>query len=278
MTSSATPARSWPAWGGKKYWIVCQNGMQKVMVYRLNFFAWFLVEGLGFLVMAYLWLSIYRQGNQVGSYSLATLLCYFAVSRVIGMTVMSDDMVRQINDDISQGRLVNFLLKPISYAKKLFFQNVGEIIIASIYTLPIAIPLAYYFRDQLSFTASRIALFLLAILIASCMDFFFNYLIGMLTFYSENIYGIIFLSWTVTGIFSGRVVPIDLLPSALQHLADFLPFKYVLFIPLSIITGRMTIADSVVELAFGFAWVILLWYGGRLLFNHGIKRYEGYGI
>ncbi|NTW22153.1 ABC transporter permease [Candidatus Falkowbacteria bacterium] len=264
--------------GLKKYWIVCQNGMQKVMVYRLNFFAWFFVEGLGFLVMAYIWLSIYKQGNQVGSYTLATLLCYFAISRVLGMVVTSDDMARQINEDISQGRLVNFLLKPISYSKKLFFQNTGEIIIAAIYTLPVAIPVAYYFRDQLAFTATRILLFLIAIMIACFMDFFFNYLIGTLTFYSENIFGIIFLSWTITGIFSGRVVPIDLLPGFLQHLADFLPFKYVLFIPLSIISGRIDPSAAVVELGFGLAWVIALWYAGRLIFNSGLKRYEGYGI
>lgn len=264
--------------GLKKYWIVCQNGMQKVMVYRLNFFAWFLVEGLSFLVMTYLWLSIYKQGSQVGSYSLAALLAYFAITRVIGMAILSDDLMRQINEDINQGRLVNFLLKPISYSKKLISQNIGEIIIASTYTLPIAIPLAYFFRNELELTFTRICLFFISLIIAASIDFFFHYLIGVLTFYMENIFGIIYMTWNLTGIFSGRLVPLDLLPNIIQRVAEWLPFKYILFTPLSIITGRLTTISALRELSFGLIWIITLWYFGQLIFRKGLKRYEGYGI
>jgi len=220
MINNDTLARGWSVLGGKKYWIICQNGMQKIMVYRLNFFAWFVVEGLSFLVMAYLWLSIYKQGNQIGTYSLVGLLSYFAITRVIGMAVMTGDMVRQINDDISQGRLINFLLKPVSYCGKMFSQNLGEIFVASIYTLPVALPLIYFFRDELAFTLPRIGLFIISIAIAASVDFFFYYLLGMLTFFMENIFGVIFFAWMAANIFSGRTVPIDLLPAYLHYISN----------------------------------------------------------
>lgn len=73
------------------------------------------------------------------------------------------------------------------------------------------------------------------------------------------------------------VAPVGLLPGAMQTLARFLPFRYMIGFPVEVLTGRL----SAGEVAFGFlaqaGWTALALGLSWLTWRAGIRRYAAVG-
>lgn len=104
------------------------------------------------------------------------------------------------------------------------------------------------------------------------------YTIGLFAFFSQNIHGYMFLAWTVESLFSGRMIPLDIMPNWLSNLANLLPFKYSLYIPMQIITNRISNTMAMQELMVGGAWLVMFLIFSVWVYRKGIKKYDGYGI
>ncbi len=87
-----------------------------------------------------------------------------------------------------------------------------------------------------------------------------------------------FLFEMIYGLFSGEMIPLDILPPAVNQLNQFLPFKYLLYFPVSLFLGKVT---AVREIIFGLgvsaAWLILFLWLYRRLRARSAKAYESYG-
>lgn len=261
-----------------KYWLLVRMGMQNMMIYRFNFFSWFLVEGIGILIMAYIWMSVYSEGGTVGTYSLRDMVVYYVVSRVVGMIVVTDDIAYRSSDDIMTGKILNNFLKPLNYLKSLFAINLGGITASLFLSLPVIVVLLLIFHNAIAFSTLRVLLFVLALVLAAIINFLIATLFGMLSFFMENIVGMIFFNWIMINLFSGRMLPLDILPSSIRLISDWLPFRFTAFSPLQIITSKLSLADSWHELLLAGIWVIILVIANKAMFKKGITRYEGYGI
>ena len=248
-----------------------------MMAYRFNFYTWFLVDSLNIMVISYIWLSIYKQGNTVGNYSLKNLISYFVLSRVISMAIGNRSTSDDVAEDIRQGRLSNYLLKPINYFWSNYFITIGELISNSILTIPLVIITLYFFHSSLVLSIDRIVLFLLSLLVSSALGFCIWYFLGMLTFYMDNIFGPQFMLWLLFSVFSGRTAPLDIMPAVISNIANLLPFKYMLFIPMQIINGSFSIATSINNLLLGFVWILCLYLFSMVFYNFGLKKYESNG-
>lgn len=248
-----------------------------MLAYRFNFFSWFAVEGLNVLVMCYIWLSVYSQGSAVGNYSLRGLISYFILSRIISMVVSDRSTSDTMQNDISQGRLTNYLLKPVIYPLSLYAKGLGETIASIILTIPVGLVFIYFLSDTINLSIERVGLFIISLALSSVIGFFIWFIVGLLSFYMENIFGVQFMFWLVLSVFSGRTVPLDILPETIQHVADILPFKYLLFIPLQIINGTVTTTNALHGLLIALIWLLVLIIISQIIYRSGLKKYEGQG-
>ena len=89
------------------------------------------------------------------------------------------------------------------------------------------------------------------------------------SFWTENIVGLVWLRGAVTDILSGAVVPLALLPSPLAVVAHLSPFQAIVYIPLSLYLGR---ASALPELGIQLVWVIVLWFLARAVWASGLRR------
>jgi ABC-2 type transport system permease protein len=261
-----------------KYFLFIKIGMQEMMMYRFNFFSWFFVEGIGALIMAYIWLSIYKEGNVVGGYSLRDMIVYYVVSRIIGMIVIADDIAYKVSDDIHNGKLINNILKPINYLRSVFATNLGATITALLLSLPVVVLILTLFPNYINPSLFSILLFILSLLLATAISFLTTTIVGMVAFFMDNIVGVIFLNWMLLSLFSGRMLPNDIMPSYVQTISNYLPYKYMTFSSLQIITSKISIRDSIIDVLISFFWVLVLAVINKYIFKIGIKRYESYGI
>ncbi len=261
----------------RKYLTFFKNSVQVGMTYRFNFYSWFLVEGINILVACYIWLSVYKQGNTVGNYSLRALISYFVLSRIVSMTVNDHGTSDNVNTDVSQGRLTNYLLKPINYSFSLYMKNAGDIFVAMIFVIPFGLAFVYYLGNTIEFSLYTCVYFLISLVLASSISFFIWLIVGCLTFFMENTFGAQFMLWLIYSVFSGRTAPLDLMPNVVKNIANLLPFKYTLFIPLQIINGTMSKDLILSSLFYGLIWTFTLWLISHYIYKIGIKKYEGEG-
>ncbi|KKR21428.1 MAG: hypothetical protein UT48_C0008G0005 [Parcubacteria group bacterium GW2011_GWE2_39_37] len=267
-------AKGGSAWGGKKYWVIFKNKLQASFAYRVNFFASFIAEGLSLVIIVYLWLSIYHQGGKIGNYTLGGLILYFIISKFINLTVRSYDAARYVGEIIRLGDFNNYLLKPLSFFGHTvaYFSAVitYNLIIFSILFSPLL------FFGKIEFTIVNLFYFFISLIIAFFLNFLFYYAVGISSFFFGYIAGLNFMMWGINSFFSGNLIPIDLFPKYLVTINNFLPFKYMVFVPISIITNKYTENEIFLNLFFGLSWVLILVIFTNVLYKKGIKKYEAY--
>lgn len=256
----------------KKYWIIFKNKLQESFAYRINFLASFFAEGLSLVIMLYLWLSIYHQGNQVGSYSLSGLIIYFIISKYINLTVKSYDAARYVGEMIRLGDFNNYLLKPLSFFGHTISYHLGIVInnffIFSILFSPILIWVNFHATPLIFFY------FIISLILAFLVNFLFYYSIGVSSMYFGYIAGFNFLMMGINSFFSGSLLPVDLFPKYITVINNFLPFKYIVYVPIAIITNKFSQTEILVNLFSGLAWSMILWFIGFQIFKYGTKKYE----
>ena len=260
-----------------KYLLIVKNTIQENLVYRFSTFAVFVGETLVFVFFFYLWTSIYSSGQQIGSYSLKGIISYYLVFNFIFLTTKNNNTAWIAGEEIRRGELTNVMLKPISYLGYLLSHAIGLLLYClAIYSLVyffLLIALRNYI--DLPNNIATILLFTALAILGFFINFFVAYLVGIMAFWLGQIIGLNFAVMSLVTFFEGGLMPLDLLPNFVTRINDFLPFKYVVFVPISVFTGRIGFSWELFLIPLG--WVLFLLFLVKIIYRKGLKKYEGYG-
>ncbi|MBI2012459.1 ABC-2 family transporter protein, partial [Candidatus Curtissbacteria bacterium] len=109
----------------KKYWLVAKNTWAETVTYRLNFVMWRLRVTLQLLTMFFLWQAILPRGQTLFGYDQSLMLTYILGTSLISAFVIASRSY-SVGDEINQGNLSNFLIKPINYFLYHFSRDIGD--------------------------------------------------------------------------------------------------------------------------------------------------------
>jgi ABC-2 type transport system permease protein len=261
----------------KKYLKVLGNNLQSTLIYRLNSLVFILSQFFIFGVFFYLWSSVYRQGGQVGDYSLAQMIFYYLAVSFLNVAFNVADTAKMVGEDIRQGQLNNFLTKPVNY----FFYKTsavgGRLLYNGIVALAACGLIGWLLAGYLdfSFQAQNLLVFLLLAGLGFCVNYLIFYFIGLTTFWLGFVLGFNYIMQMISSFLEGSLIPLDLLPGFVVDINNWLPFKYAVFTPISVLTGRLPVSLSLFLTP--LAWIAALYIINQLVFKAGLKKYEGFG-
>lgn len=155
----------------KKYTTLISIGFSKMLAWRFAFLMITVGAVVSWLVMIIFWRAVYAAGNQIGSFTLEQLVLYYTANTII-LIVMNYSFVWDVSNDLHEGRLSEYLLKPISYVVLRFLREFGT---RAASLVAVAIPLIgvlYYFRNMIPSSPSTWILF--------CVTLFFGYIVTAL--------------------------------------------------------------------------------------------------
>lgn len=261
----------------KKYLAIFNNSFQTSLAFRFNFFAMFFSEGLSLLVMIYLWFSIYSQGNLIGGFSFKELIAYYILTKALYLSLSAQDIGWVVGDIINLGQINSYFVKPINFIGYNLASNLAVVFYRSIIYLPIGLLAIYIFSIDIFDSYYTLMFFIIFILIAYIINFLFFYIIGILTFFLGYVQGLNMTMQVVSSFFSGKIAPVSLFPLGLFLLANFLPFKFIVYVPVSILTGKILFQDIPILLLIGCIWILVLYLLARFIYNKGVKKYEAFG-
>ncbi|MCF3648269.1 ABC transporter permease [Synoicihabitans lomoniglobus] len=262
-----------------KYRHVFNVGLQSNIVYRWNFALRAAFSLLHLVFVFVLWGAAFQGHDTIGGFSLDQTLTYFICLLVLQFFIGAFNEDYQISEEIRNGLINQFLLKPINYFLYRFVIFVSARLVSGLLALlplVIALPLL---GDYLTFPDEpwRIAVGIPAAFMSAMIQFTIAYIFGMLTFWFLEIQSFVILSMAIESLLGGQVFPLDLLPDTLFRISQFLPYYYQMYFPAAIFTGRIDQAVAVQGLAIQAFWVVVLLGVANLLWQRGLKRHTAVG-
>ncbi|MFI5335995.1 MAG: ABC transporter permease [Opitutales bacterium] len=262
-----------------KYRHVFLVGLQSNLVYRWNFALRGFFSLFHLAVVFILWTAAYKGSPTIGGFNVAQTMTYFVMLLVLQFFIGAFNEDYLISEEIRNGLINQFLLKPINYfAYRFTIYGAARLVTGLLVLLPLAVALPAL-RDYLTLPHEwwRPALGVPAILLAGVIQFSIAYCFGLLTFWFLEIQGFVILSLAVETLLGGQMFPLDLMPHWIFRLSQFLPFYYQMYFPAAILTGRIDRALALEGFAMQIVWVLLLLGLNRVLWTRGLRRHTAVG-
>lgn len=234
----------------------------------------FLVEPIVYLTV---WTTIAEQrGGEVGGLATGTISAYFIVWTLVRiMNVVFTPYGFEWR--IQRGEFNAQLLRPahpIHYDLSFF---AGYNVTSLLTWLPVAAVLVLMFRPDLHPRPLEIAVFLVAIWGAYLVRSMYLWVLGMTSFWTTRASAGFELYVVCELLFSGRLVPMDLMPPAVQTAASWLPFYWTFGFPIETLVTGMSDAELLTGLGMQVLWTAIGALVVAAVWRRAVRRYTAVG-
>ena len=170
----------------RPYAFTFKLGLENTLVYRVNFLCRALFNLLPLFAIITLWKTIYAdRDDPVSGYTIIHMVAYYLLVTIIDnlTSVTEDDW--QIASDIKDGRINQFLLRPMGYiGYRLCLFSAGR----CVFTVAAAAPVIVFLIAQRAFfvwppDGATLAFFLLSLVLSALLQFFLSFILAMLAFW-----------------------------------------------------------------------------------------------
>lgn len=262
----------------KKYWLIIRNTWDEYAAYRLNFIMWRVRMVIRFLITYFLWSTIYSGNKPFFGYTREMMLVYVLMVYLVSNFVFAT-RTQDLGGDINEGKITNYLLKPISYFKTIAFRDLGDKLINLLFSIGELFILFILLRPPV-FIQTNIALlilFALTICIAIGLFFCISLLLSFIGFWTVEVWATRFIFFILLEYLSGTFFPVDILPKALFSFLMLTPFPYLFYFPVTIFLGRISSAQITTGVLVSILWLCGLLVSVQYVWRKGLKVYSAEG-
>jgi len=252
-------------------------GLKKGLQYRANIYFSLVRSVPSFCFATILWTHAVQQ-DRIGIYDLDSLVRYYLVTRML-TSIMSFETDWDIWEDIKDGTLSQYLMRPVNCLVFRFVRQIGQDTVNMI-SFPFLIALGcLVFPRTLSFSIGLDALALSLVAIVNGVVFakVLAYLRGALAFWLHDFGPFAWLDRLAIGVLAGYYIPAGVLPAGIRRAVLILPFQGLLSTPTEILLGVLDISTAARLTAINIGWTLVAGIGLSFLWRSGLRRYEALG-
>lgn len=258
-----------------KYSTAYRLALSRALVFRSNL----VLGAVNVLIWFGTLILLYRSiGGTIGGYSTAELVTYILGTSLLVATLFTNVM-DQIADEIVEGDLINFLLRPINYfgywiARALAIRSVLLVIA----TVEITFLARIFANDVIiqhnpTILLQTLVLFLGSIVLVTLFDF----IAATFSFWTERNFGARWLVTICMRFLSGAALPISIMPQWAQTIFYATPFPSLVSAPVESYLGRLDGSAFVLTLIVQWSWIAVSTIALTVLWKKGTKSYAAYG-
>lgn len=261
-----------------KYLAIVRLSLQEYFVYRLNFILWRVRIVLSILITFFLWQAAYATKELVFNYSLSQMLTYIILLSFIHGVVLSTQTTK-VSEEIVWGNLSNFLIRPINYFYHCLSRDFADKIVNTVCSVIEITLLIVLFKPPifLQTNPSILLFFAFSIMLAAFLYFLVNMLLSIIGFWSKDVWAPRFIFYIVVAFLAGTYFPLDIVPSGIYRILQFLPFTYMVFFPLKIYLGNFDLAFLLKGFLVSAVWSVCLAFLLKLVWQKGLRKYTAEG-
>ncbi|HCJ7961474.1 MULTISPECIES: ABC transporter permease [Bacillus] len=250
------------------------------MEYRTNFLLNIFGGFFTLVIQLYLWSSIFENTSSktVFGYTYSELIIYTVMAALV-TNLVSTGFERDIALDIKDGGLSKFLIQPINYFKFRSSCFLGQKCSELLVTIILSVFLLCTINSVMDLDLNIINIFfsIIPILLSILLNFLFFYCISSLAFWFEEVSMLFWGVNLLTLIISGSIFPLDIFGERLNYALNFLPFKYTVYFPINIITGRLSPSMILNGVLIQLVWIVIHFFLLKALWKIGMNKYLAVG-
>lgn len=245
-----------------------------ILQYRSDMILWTLGEAAVPLIALAVWYAVSQSAAHFAFSPAETIVYYVLIVLVRILTNAWNGFF--FSRQILNGELVQFLLRPLS----VFWHHVSNNITEKLLKLPIPfIIIGIFFwlapslRPLLASYVPRLPLFVASVVLAAAIAFVLDMILGSLAFWLEDATQLRRYKELIYEVSSGILIPLAALPPLALAIFSFLPFRYVISVPIEIVMGTLPTGDIAVAMFYQVMWLIGLLGLQIVVWHRGLKRY-----
>lgn len=257
-----------------KYWKIFLADFQSLLEYRSKLLLSMASNLMSVGIMYLLWSSLLAAGYGSNQYTQQSLAAYYIMISFV--TFFTDFSFGEVSSDIREGNLSIHLLLPYNYFLRLFLGALPMMVFSTM-VFSISILVFNLFGLNFVFNASNLAWGFLILILASLINFAIAISIGSLAFWFRRVHGFNAFFYGVGNLFSGELIPLDLLPKNFAQIADYLPFKYIFYYPAKFLTTSFDISIYIKAIFTSLLWIAILSIVSLIVWKKGLSNFEATG-
>jgi ABC-2 type transport system permease protein len=243
-----------------------------MLEFRAEIYLWVLASALPLIL-----LGVWAQAAASGAFPLSRVefIRYFIAVFVVRQFTFIW-VIWEFEDLVVSGNLSQLLLQPLDPVWRFLASHLTERVVRLPLVLAVVgfcfalYPEALWLPSATDFASAGVLLGL-----AFVTRFMLQYMMSMLTFWSERAAAIEELWFVVYLFLSGLIAPLDVYPESVRRLTELTPFPYLIYYPVNLLLGRgAPLGRAVLVLA---VWGVLAWVVQRRLWRSGLRRYSAMG-
>ena len=265
----------------RKYLPFTRAGIMESVTYRANFLFFLLGEIMKCFVMFFVWKAVFDSSSQETLYGFTydNMVVYLFISFLSGYLTYSDGSYA-IGKEILDGSVVMRMIKPIDFDMCFLFQELGNKIISfSLIFLPITVGVEVYrfvLNGSVMVSVPALLLFLLSMVLAYGINFFFNLSYGFLAFFLKNLWGTDIIKGAVVDFLSGATIPLAFM-GGFGYVLKFLPFASLSYTPVMIYMGLYSVKETIFYMSLQVLWLVVFCLISKFVLRLAMKRLVVHG-
>ena len=255
----------------RSYLALLRGSFMVGMIYRYGFLFTIIGNVIYLGVTYFLWRSIYHNADLIHGLTFDQTYLYVALGSAVFILLKTyADWL--ISNEIREGMIAVYLTKPLDYQLYALFISLGSALInLAAITVPTVLLLTLVFKVHFQ-SGPGLAFFPVSLLLAFMISFNFDYLVGLMAFYNESVWGLTITKEVLLTTLSGALVPLQFFPLALQKVLLVLPFQAIYYTPLTMVTQPDQDWPVFLQmLAVQFSWVVVMFVLTRLVYDQAVK-------
>lgn len=256
-------------------------GLQEMVVYRVNFLFFLLGEIMKCFVMFFVWKAVFdsSNGTTIYGFTYENMVVYLFISFLSGYLTYSDGSY-VIGKEILDGSIAMRMIKPVDFDMCFLFQELGgKILQVLILFVPITAGVEIYrfiITGEILFNIPLFLLFVLSMVLAYLINFFFNLSYGFLAFYLKNLWGTDIIKGVIIDFLSGATIPLAFM-GGFGKVLGYLPFASLSYTPVMIYMGMYSAGEIAFYLSLQVLWLVVFIAVSKLILHLAMKRLVVHG-
>jgi ABC-2 type transport system permease protein len=266
------------------HWVILRTCIEERLVYRGDFMLGTLLRFLPIVTQIFLWGAIFGVGTKqmrstIQGFTYGDMVAYYLLTMVARAFSSMPGLASGIAREVRDGTMKKYITQPIDMLGYLFWHRVAhKLVYYAIAILPFMLVFWLcrdYFRGWPD--AFSIVAFVLSLGMAFLIGFLLETLIGLIAFWFMEVNSLLFIYMMFNYFLSGHMLPLDMFPQWLLSIVRFLPFKYLAYFPATVMLGRYSQPELVMELLIQAGWIAGLFVLNRVAYSRGVNRYASHG-
>lgn len=247
----------------RRYKPFISTGIQGLITYRVDFILYRIGDVIGAFIAFYLWKAVFDSSSQslIQGFQLSDMILYIIMSFVTNLLTRTDSSF-MIGDEVKDGSIIMRLLRPVHFAASYLFMEIGSrwLIFLSIGVpfLLVITGVRLFLGTDLIQAIVLVVFYIISIILAFLINFFFNICFGFSAFVFKNLWGSNLLKNSLVAFMSGSLIPLTFFPKIVADILGFLPFSSLIYTPVMIIIGKYDGSQIVQALLLQIFWLIVM--------------------